>query len=110
LLAEEDIAQFHTRSGLLTAEHRSEEIELNFPATPPTEASVPVGLVEALGVVPRYVGKSRYDYVVRGSGTGFEAGLCEAQGNISSWGHGHECCFIWKVRFRVTILCARDGS
>jgi PhzF family phenazine biosynthesis protein len=64
LLAEEDIAQFHTRSGLLTAEHRSEEIELNFPATPPTEASVPVGLVEALGVVPRYVGKSRYDYVV----------------------------------------------
>jgi len=64
LLAVEDVAQFHTRSGLLTAERRGEEIELNFPATPPTEASVPVGLVEALGVVPRYVGKSRYDYVV----------------------------------------------
>jgi len=64
LLAVEDMARFHTRSGLLTAERRGEEIELNFPATPPTEASVPVGLVEALGVVPRYVGKSRYDYVV----------------------------------------------
>ena len=64
LLAVEDMARFHTRSGLLTAERRGEEIELNFPATPPTVASVPVGLVEALGVVPRYVGKSRYDYVV----------------------------------------------
>jgi len=64
LLAVEDMARFHTRSGLLTAEGRGEEIELNFPATPPTEVSAPVGLVEALGVVPRYVGKSRYDYVV----------------------------------------------
>ena len=64
LLAVEDTARFHTRSGLLTAERRGEEIELNFPATPPTVASVPVGLVEALGVVSRYVGKSRYDYVV----------------------------------------------
>jgi len=64
LLAVEDTARFHTRSGLLTAERRGEEIELNFPSTPPTEASALVGLVEALGVVPRYVGKSRYDYVV----------------------------------------------
>ena len=64
LLAVEDMARFHTRSGLLTAKRRGEEIELNFPATPPTEASVPVGLAEALDVVPRYVGKSRYDYVV----------------------------------------------
>jgi len=64
LLAVEDMARFHTRSGLLTAELRGEEIELNFPATPPTKASVPVGLVEALDVAPRYVGKSRYDYVV----------------------------------------------
>lgn len=64
LLAAKDTAQFHTRSGLLTAERRGEEIELNFPVTPPTRASVPVGLVEALGVVPRFVGKSRYDYVV----------------------------------------------
>jgi len=64
LLAVEDVARFHTQGGLLTAERRGEEIELNFPATPPTEARVPVGLVEALGVVPRYVGKSRYAYVV----------------------------------------------
>jgi len=64
LLAVEDMARFHTQSGLLTAERCGEEIELNFPATPPTRASVPVGMAEALGVVPRYVGKSRYDYIV----------------------------------------------
>jgi len=64
LLALEDTALLYTQSGLLTAKRRGEEIELDFPATPPMEATVPVGLVEALGVVPRYVGKSQYDYVV----------------------------------------------
>lgn len=57
-------AQFHTRSGLLTAVHDGELIELDFPATPDTECDAPAGLVEALGVTPRYVGKSRFDYLV----------------------------------------------
>src|SRR5256885_16699742 len=34
-------------------------IELDFPATPPTAAVAPPGLVDALGVKPRYVGKTR---------------------------------------------------
>jgi len=64
LIAPHDPVRFHTRSGLLTAEKRGKEIELNFPATPDEPASAPVGLDEALGVVPRYIGKSRYDYLV----------------------------------------------
>ncbi|MCD4738400.1 MAG: PhzF family phenazine biosynthesis protein [Anaerolineae bacterium] len=64
LLAAEEVARFHTRSGLLTAELLGAEIELNFPATPPTRASAPAELIEVLGVAPVYVGKSRYDYIV----------------------------------------------
>jgi len=64
LLTPQEPARFHTRSGLLTAERQGKEIELNFPATPDEPASVPPGLSEALGVVPKYIGKSRHDYLV----------------------------------------------
>ena len=57
-------ARFHTASGLLTAERRGDEIEMNFPASPPRPASAPPGLAEALGVTPRYVGRTRHDYLV----------------------------------------------
>lgn len=63
-LAPGDIARFHTRSGLLTACRRDGWIELDFPATPETPAETPPGLADALGVTPRYVGKSRFDYLV----------------------------------------------
>lgn len=64
LLAPEERARFHTLSGLLTADRKEEEIELNFPATPDEPTSPPEGLVEALGVAPRYVGQSQHDYLV----------------------------------------------
>jgi PhzF family phenazine biosynthesis protein len=57
-------AQFHTRSGLLTAVRAGDLIELDFPATPPADADEPPGLAEALGVTPRYVGRSKFDYLV----------------------------------------------
>lgn len=57
-------ARFHTRSGLLTANGRAGEIELDFPATPDRPVDLPPGLGEALGVEPRYTGKSQYDYLV----------------------------------------------
>jgi PhzF family phenazine biosynthesis protein len=57
-------ARFHTRSGLLTAQGRAGEIELDFPATPSERVTPPPGLCEALGVTPRYVGQSRFDYLV----------------------------------------------
>jgi PhzF family phenazine biosynthesis protein len=60
----EEIARFHTRSGLLTAQRKGDWIELNFPATPDVETPAPPGLADALGVTPRYVGKSRFDFLV----------------------------------------------
>ncbi len=64
LLQPERQARFHTRSGLLTADRKGEWIELDFPATPDKPTIAPSGLPEALGVSPKYVGKSRFDYLV----------------------------------------------
>jgi len=57
-------ARFHTKSGLLTADRRDAWIELDFPATPASPAPPPPGLIEALGIKPRFVGRSRFDYLV----------------------------------------------
>jgi len=56
--------RFHTRSGLLTAERRGEEIELNFPATPEEPTDAPPELIEALRVAHKYIGKNKFDYLV----------------------------------------------
>jgi PhzF family phenazine biosynthesis protein len=63
-LGPEEPARFHTLSGVLTAERREGAIELDFPARPAAEAELPPGLAEALGVEPRFVGRSRYDYLI----------------------------------------------
>ena len=57
-------ARFHTKSGLLTADARGSWIELDFPATPAAPAPPPAGLIEALGAKPRFVGRSRFDYLI----------------------------------------------
>jgi predicted PhzF superfamily epimerase YddE/YHI9 len=49
---------------VLTARDEGGEIQLDFPATPPTPASPPDGLEEALGARARQVGRSRFDYLV----------------------------------------------
>lgn len=67
-LAPSDSARFFTKSGVLTAEQQDGWIELNFPATADRQAEAPAGLAEALGVEPRYVGKSRFDYLVEVDG------------------------------------------
>jgi predicted PhzF superfamily epimerase YddE/YHI9 len=74
-------ARFHTRSGLLTADRRGDWIELDFPATPAEAAAAPAGLTAAVGVAPRFVGRSRFDYllevdgeeIVRGCKPNFDA-------------------------------------
>lgn len=63
-LSMQDTASFHTKSGVLTAARDGDLIELNFPATPPAASEAPPGLAGALGVDPRFVGKSRFDYLV----------------------------------------------
>ncbi|PYP43781.1 MAG: oxidoreductase [Gemmatimonadetes bacterium] len=57
-------ARFHTKSGLLTADRRGDWIELDFPATPPAPAPAPPGLAAALRVGTRWVGRSKFDYLV----------------------------------------------
>jgi PhzF family phenazine biosynthesis protein len=64
MLDRQQQARFHTRSGLLTAESRGDEVELNFPATPEEPTRAPSGLSEALGLVPDYIGKSKFDYLL----------------------------------------------
>ena len=58
------MAEFHTKSGRLTATRQNGWIELDFPATPPAPADLPDGVSEAIGATPRYVGKSQFDYLL----------------------------------------------
>ncbi|RAP78002.1 PhzF family phenazine biosynthesis protein [Paenibacillus montanisoli] len=58
------IAAFHTRSGLLTAEQTENGIRLNFPAEPAAPVKAPEELIQGLGLIPRYVGLNRMDYLV----------------------------------------------
>lgn len=64
MLTSRQQARFHTRSGLLTAEKKEDDIELNFPAVLQEKADLPPGLKEALGVVPTYVGRDEQDYLL----------------------------------------------
>src|SRR2546423_11721248 len=48
--------RFSTRSGILKADLRVQDIELDFPLKPEEPAQGPPGLAEALGVSPRCVG------------------------------------------------------
>jgi predicted PhzF superfamily epimerase YddE/YHI9 len=61
-------ARFHTKSGLLAADRRGKWIELDFPATRADPAPAPPGLVEAMRCTPRFVGRSRFDYLLEVDG------------------------------------------
>ncbi len=63
-LAPEAPARFHTKSGLLTCTRKGEWIEMDFPAAPVEGADPPGALVEALGITPKYVGKTPFDFFV----------------------------------------------
>jgi PhzF family phenazine biosynthesis protein len=66
-LPKTEIARFHTRSGVLTAAHDGQWIELNFPVVAPEAVAPPAGLIEGLGLAAtdvRYVGRGGTDYVV----------------------------------------------
>ncbi len=63
-LAPDEQARFYTRSGLLTASRQGDWIELDFPAKLEQADPEPPDLASALGVVPRYIGKNQFDYLV----------------------------------------------
>jgi len=56
--------QFSTKSGILKASRHGDEIELDFPLKPEEETKAPQGLLEALRVSAKYVGKNQFDYLV----------------------------------------------
>jgi PhzF family phenazine biosynthesis protein len=59
-----ETARFHTHSGILLANRREDWIELDFPAKIATPAPAPEHLVEAIGVVPVWVGRNDMDYLM----------------------------------------------
>ncbi|MFC1821335.1 PhzF family phenazine biosynthesis protein [Thermodesulfobacteriota bacterium] len=63
-LTPQEPARFYTRSGVLSALRNSDGIEMNFPAMPDEPVSAPPELSEALGVLPKYVGRSEFDYLI----------------------------------------------
>lgn len=63
-LPADEMARFHTRSGLLTARQAGGWIEMDFPADPETPVEAPPGLLQALGVEARYVGRNRWTHLV----------------------------------------------
>ncbi len=66
ILPRDATARFYTASGLLTADYVTETktIELNFPASAVLASEPPVGLLEALGVTPVFVGRGGEDYLI----------------------------------------------
>ncbi|MGD2270107.1 MAG: PhzF family phenazine biosynthesis protein [Desulfobacterales bacterium] len=64
VLAPDQEARFHTRSGLLTAQRADGWIELNFPAEPASAVTPPDDLGSALGVPLKFVGRNRFDYLI----------------------------------------------
>lgn len=63
LVPQDTPLSFHTRSGVLTCTQSGDFIDLDFPATPAVPIEIPSELVEALGAKPKYLGKSRFDYL-----------------------------------------------
>lgn len=59
-----DEIRFSTKSGILRALRRGDDIELDFPLKPEVPAEAPNGLLEALGTSAAYVGKNQFDYLV----------------------------------------------
>ncbi|HYX49717.1 MAG TPA: PhzF family phenazine biosynthesis protein [Ktedonobacteraceae bacterium] len=64
LLVPGEQAIFHTLSGPLMANQNGTWIEMDFPAKVEEEAEAPDGLIEALGVEVKYIGKNQFDYLV----------------------------------------------
>jgi PhzF family phenazine biosynthesis protein len=64
LLPAHGTAHFHTRSGVLTAAHDGEFIELDFPATIAQPCAPPDELIEGLGTHPMRVLRNQFDYMV----------------------------------------------
>ncbi len=64
LLPPDAQARFFTRSGLLSAVRKASWIELDFPAEPEEQTTIPETLFKAIGIEAQYVGKNRFDFLL----------------------------------------------
>jgi PhzF family phenazine biosynthesis protein len=78
-VAAPDLA-FDTQSGALGVRRIAERLEMDFPADPPRRVKAPVGLAEALGVVPTEVWAGRFLVAVLAS----EAEVRDLKPNIAA--------------------------
>lgn len=62
IVPEDRLCRFHSNSGILTARRAHGLIELDFPATPVVEATVPDGILESLGAAPTFAGRTVHDW------------------------------------------------
>ncbi len=98
-LSEGRQARFHTRSGLLTADRRSDWIELNFPAKVAKEVPTPSDLLRAIGVEQaRFVGLNAFDYLVE----------IESEEAVRALAPDHSA--LRKFEVRGAIVTARSSS
>ncbi|TGC11066.1 PhzF family phenazine biosynthesis protein [Methanolobus halotolerans] len=63
-LGKGETASFFTISGVLTAEFNDGWIELDLPVLPEEETVAPEGLIEALGIEAKYIGRNAFDYII----------------------------------------------
>jgi predicted PhzF superfamily epimerase YddE/YHI9 len=63
-LRPDEVARFHSASGLLAARRHGQEIELDFPAVIAEPCVPPAGLLAALGTPACGVGRNRMDFLV----------------------------------------------
>ncbi|WP_219837865.1 PhzF family phenazine biosynthesis protein [Paenibacillus sp. R14(2021)] len=64
LLRPDEQARFQTLSGLLKADLTSSGVTLDFPAEPAAPLTAPEELIQGLGLIPRFIGRNRMDYLV----------------------------------------------
>ena len=107
----DEVLAFDTRSGRLSAECRGDWIELDFSAEPPEATVPPKGLLSALAVDSRYVGRNRFDHLVevenevtvRALAPDFRAlEALESPGSHCHGPRGHG-----RVRLRLTVFRRR---
>jgi PhzF family phenazine biosynthesis protein len=84
LVAPGDMIQFSTRSGILKAARRGDEIELDFPRVAAEPAEPPPGLAEALGARPVQVRRNRFDYLVEVQSESILRGLTPDFGKLKA--------------------------
>ena len=64
-LSDNESADFHTASGLLTVRRNADgTLTMNFPATPPEETEPPLGLADVFGIELVWTGRSPFDIFV----------------------------------------------